>query len=79
MYLLRMEVTFLQDTWTMWTYSAKIWKTLTPHWPIDHPVNVELDFDLPHGRVYHLSEVEFNTLKANIQSNLVNGAIQQLL
>jgi hypothetical protein len=51
-------------------------ETLAPHRPIDHPIGLELDFNLPYGRIYNLSEVEFKTLEAYIETNLANGFIQ---
>jgi len=63
----------------MWTYSAKIWETLAPHRPIDHEIDLEPGFNLPYGRIYHLSEVELKTLKAYIETNLANGSTQRSL
>jgi len=48
-------------------------ETLAPHRPIDHPIDLEPDFNLPYGRIYNLSEIELKTLKAYIGTNLANG------
>jgi len=50
-------------------------ETVALHWPIDHTINLEPDFNLPNGRIYNLSEVKLKTLKAYIETNLANGII----
>jgi hypothetical protein len=52
-------------------------ETLPPHRQIDHVINLEPDYKLPYGRIYNLSEFELKTLKAYIETNLVNGFIQR--
>jgi hypothetical protein len=51
-------------------------ETLAPHWPIDHAINLEPDFNLLYGRIYNFSEVELKTFNAYIETNLANGFIQ---
>jgi hypothetical protein len=52
-------------------------ETLAPHWPIDHAIDLEPGCNIPYGRIYILSDVELNTLKAYIETNLANGLIQR--
>jgi hypothetical protein len=47
------------------------------HRPTDHTINLEPDFNLPDGRIYNLLEVELETLKDYIDTNLAIGFIQQ--
>jgi hypothetical protein len=54
-------------------------ETLAPHRPIDDAIHLQPDVNLPHARIYILSEVEMKTLKAYIETTLANGFIQQLL
>jgi hypothetical protein len=58
-------------------YSKDRAKTLAPHRPIDHTIDQEWDFNLPDGRTYNVSEVEFKSLQAYIETNLANGFIQR--
>jgi hypothetical protein len=51
-------------------------KTLAPHQPFDHAIDLEPDFNIPYGRIYNLSEVELKTLKAYMEINLANGFIK---
>jgi len=51
--------------------------TAAPHRPIDHAIDLELDFNLPYGQIYKLSVVELKTLKANVETNPANGFIQR--
>jgi len=50
-------------------------ETLAPHRSIDHAIDLEQGCQIPYGRIYNLSEVELNTLKAYIETNLANGFI----
>jgi len=47
--------------------------TLAPHWPIDHPIDLEPDFNLPYGWIHNLVEIKLKTLEALIETNLANG------
>jgi hypothetical protein len=58
-------------------FSKERAETLAPHRPIDHVIDLEPDFKLPYGRIYNLSEVELETLKAYIETTLANGFIQR--
>jgi hypothetical protein len=51
--------------------------TLAWHQPIDHAIDLETGFNLLYGQVYNLSDVELETLKLYIDTNLANGFIQQ--
>jgi hypothetical protein len=52
-------------------------KTLAPRRSIDHAIDLEPGNKIPYGRIYNLSEVELNTLKAFIKTNLANWFIQR--
>jgi hypothetical protein len=52
-------------------------ETLARHCPIDHAIDLELEFKIPYGRIKNLSEFELQTLKAYIQTYLPNSFIQR--
>ena len=52
-------------------------ETLAPHRSIDHAIDLVPGCQIPYGRIYNLSEVDLNTLKAYIETNLANGFIQR--
>jgi hypothetical protein len=52
-------------------------ETLAPHRPIDHAIDLEPGFKIAYGQIYNLSEVELQTLKAYLETNLSNGFIQR--
>jgi hypothetical protein len=56
--------------------SEKKAETLPPHRQIDHAIDLEPDNKLPYMRIYNLSEFEWKTLKAYIETNLVNSFIE---
>ena len=58
-------------------FSEEKAKTLPPHRPIDHAIDLEPDYKLPSGRMYNLSELELKTLKAYTEPNLANSFIQR--
>jgi hypothetical protein len=51
---------------------------LAPHRRSDHVIAIEPGYQFPYGRIYNLSDVKVGTLKAYIETNLVNGFIQRL-
>ena len=54
-------------------------ETLALHRPIDQAIDLDPDFNFPYGRIYILSEVQFKTLQAYIETNLANQFIQRSL
>jgi hypothetical protein len=58
-------------------FSKEKSETLPPHRPTDQAIELEPNYQLPHGWIYNLSEFELKTLKAYIETNLANGFIQQ--
>ena len=50
---------------------------LPPHRDIDLAIDIKPGAQLPHGRIYNLSENELSTLKAYIETNLDKGFIQR--
>jgi len=52
-------------------------ETLLLHQPIDYAIDREPVFNIPHGRIYNLSEVEVKTLNAYSKTNLANGLTQR--
>jgi hypothetical protein len=54
-------------------------ETLAPNRPFDHAMDFDLDFNLPYGRIHHVSEVDLKTLNVQIETNLANGFIQRSL
>jgi len=53
-------------------------ETLAAQQPIDHTIDIEPGYRLPHGQIYNHSEVKLRTLKAYIKTNLAGGFIQRL-
>jgi len=51
--------------------------TLAPHRHVNHVIDIEAGYQLPYGRIYNISEVEFRTLKAYCETNLANRFIQR--
>jgi len=67
-----------QGTWNLWMSLARQWlKTLAPHRPNNHAIDLEQGFKIPYRRIYNLSEVQLQTLKAYIDTNLAKGFIQR--
>ena len=58
-------------------FSEKRALALPPHRDTDHAIEIEPGHQLPHGRIYNLSEAELATLKAYIETHLTNGFIQR--
>jgi len=50
--------------------------TFATHQPNDYAIDLGPGLNLPHGQMFKLSELKFNTLKAYIETNLANGFIQ---
>src|SRR5947209_17057938 len=51
--------------------------TLPPHRETDHAIETIPRKQVPHGRIYNLSEAELHALKAYLETNLSNGFIQR--
>jgi hypothetical protein len=58
-------------------FSKKKAEPLPPHGHIEHALDLEPDYNLPHRQIYNLSEFELKTLKTYIETNLANGFIQR--
>jgi hypothetical protein len=58
-------------------FSKKKAETLPPHRQIDHAIDLEPNYKLPHRRLYSLSECELKMLKAYIETNLATGFTQR--
>jgi len=56
----------------MYVFSKDMSEVVTLHWPIDHEINLEAGFNLPHCWIYKLLQVGLNCLKVFIKWNLVN-------
>jgi len=54
-------------------------ETFAPHHCNHHGYDLVSGFKLPYCQIYNLSEVEFKTLKAHIETNLANGFTQRWL
>jgi len=50
--------------------------TVAPYRPIDRAIDLEPEFTKPYGRIYHLSDIELQSLQVYILMNLANGFIQ---
>jgi len=61
----------------VYVISKAMAETLALHCPIDHTIHMQLEFKIPYGRIFNLSEVELRTLKASTQMNLSTGYIQR--
>jgi hypothetical protein len=57
-------------------FSKEKAQTLPPHRQIDHANDLEPDKKVPYEHICNLSEFELKTLKAYIETNLVDGLIQ---
>ena len=57
-------------------FSMEKAETVPPQRQIDHAIDLKPDYKLTYNWTYNLSEFELKTVKAYIETNLVNGFIQ---